>query len=51
MPDEVIAWSVRPDGLYIKVDGVERVVIPPAQFPAVILTLVRELKNAATGKS
>ena len=51
MPDEVIAWSVRPDGLYVKVDGVERVVIPPAQFPAVILTLVRELKTAATGKS
>lgn len=51
MPDEVIAWSVRPDGLYVKVDGVERVVIPPAQFPAVILTLVRELKGAATGKS
>ena len=51
MPDEVIAWSVRSDGLYVKVDGVERVVIPPAQFPAVILTLVRELKNAAVGRS
>jgi hypothetical protein len=51
MPNEVIAWSVRPDGLYVRVDGVERVVIPPAQFPAVILTLVRELKNAAVGKS
>ncbi len=51
MPDELIAWSVRPDGLYVKVDGVDRVVIPPAQFPAVILTLVRELKNAAAGGS
>lgn len=45
-PERIIKWGVRDTGLYVSINGVEEVVIPPAQYPNLILTLVNELKRA-----
>lgn len=38
-------WSVEPHGLCISIGGIEQAVISPAQFPVLIIAMVRELKN------
>lgn len=45
-PDKAIRWGIRDTGLYIEINGIEEIVIPPAQYPSLILTLVGELKRS-----